>query len=73
MALRIEVDEGRCRAIGNCAAYAPAVFDQNDEDGRVVLLDAAPPVGEHGRVRDAELRCPTASITLHETVSADDA
>ncbi|GAA3748268.1 ferredoxin [Streptomyces tremellae] len=72
MALKVEIDEDRCGAIGNCAALAPAVFDQNDDDGTVVLLDAAPPADEHERVRDAALRCPTASIALHETLPGHD-
>lgn len=64
--MRIEVDESRCFAVGNCALIAPAVFDQRDEDGTVTLLDATPPEREHEPVRAAILRCPASAIALHE-------
>ncbi|GAA2931899.1 ferredoxin [Kitasatospora cinereorecta] len=70
--MRIEVDDRRCFAVGNCALIAPAVFDQRDEDGTVVLLDATPPQGEHEPVRAAALRCPASVITLHENTRAHD-
>jgi ferredoxin len=72
MITKVEVDGTRCVAVGNCAALAPAVFDQSDDDGTVVLLDATPPEHEHERVRDAALRCPAAAIVLHENSTADD-
>ncbi|MEU4683841.1 ferredoxin [Streptomyces xinghaiensis] len=71
-AMTVETDTGRCMAVGNCAAIAPAVFDQSDEDGTVLLLDAAPPEREHEPVREAALRCPAAVITLHENTPASD-
>jgi ferredoxin len=67
--MQVEVDETRCLAIGNCAAVAPAVFDQNDDDGTVVLLAAAPPENERGRVGQAVQLCPSAAITLREDAS----
>jgi ferredoxin len=70
MIMNVEVDEGKCVAAGNCAAFAPAVFDQRDDDGTVILLDATPPESEHERVREAPLRCPSAAIVLHENPSA---
>jgi ferredoxin len=71
--MKVEVDESRCLAVGNCAAIAPDVFDQNDEDGTVVLLDAAPEERAHEAVRAAALRCPAAIITLHDTTPKHDA
>ncbi|MBT2414332.1 ferredoxin [Streptomyces sp. ISL-12] len=62
--MRVETDESRCLAVGNCALLAPEVFDQSDEDGTVVLLDAAPPEHAHASVREAAERCPAAVITL---------
>lgn len=70
--MKVEVDESRCVAVGNCALIAPAVFDQRDDDGTVVLLDATPPKSEHEPVRAAALRCPAAVIALHETTPAHD-
>lgn len=67
--MKVEVDEGRCLSVGNCALYAPSVFDQNDDDGRVALLDATPPEHKHAQVRKAASRCPAAVIVLHENTS----
>lgn len=70
--MRVEVDDSRCYAVGNCALYAPTVFDQNDDDGRVVLLDAMPPERVHAQVREAAARCPAAVVVLHENTSTHD-
>jgi ferredoxin len=60
--MRISVDETRCCSSGQCAALAPGVFDQRDDDGVVILLDAAPPEAAHDAVREAALTCPAAAI-----------
>ncbi|MEX5303232.1 ferredoxin [Kocuria sabuli] len=62
--MRVSVDEGRCCSSGQCAALAPGVFDQREDDGVVVLLDAAPPEAAHDAVREAALACPAAAIQL---------
>lgn len=62
--MRVAVDKQRCVAVGNCAASAPAVFDQSEGDGTVVLLDPTPPDDERERVREAILMCPAAAIGL---------
>ena len=63
-AMRVEVDQERCAAVGRCAGIAPEVFDQRDEDGVVILLDATP--AARGPVREAALLCPSAAIVVHE-------
>ncbi|MGP2440549.1 ferredoxin [Streptomyces sp. JW3] len=68
--MEVETDRARCFAVGNCAALAPAVFDQSDEDGTVVVLDATVPEAEHAAVREAALRCPASVITVHEHTPA---
>jgi ferredoxin len=45
---------------------APEVFDQGEEDGIVVLLDATPPEQQHKAVREAACVCPSGAITLTE-------
>ncbi|MGZ4751071.1 MAG: ferredoxin [Oryzihumus sp.] len=40
--MRVVIDRERCQGAGMCALTAPAVFDQSEEDGRVVVLDADP-------------------------------
>jgi ferredoxin len=43
---------------------APDVFDQRDEDGIVVLLDAEPPAELHSLVREAASVCPASAIAV---------
>ncbi|MEU6997962.1 ferredoxin [Nonomuraea sp. NPDC046570] len=57
----IAVDRERCASSGQCVLAAPEVFTQDEEDGRVVLLDATASGPE---VRRAVTGCPTRSITL---------
>lgn len=69
--MRIGIDRERCVGSGMCVYALPAVFDQSDEDGRVVLLAAGdnPPRDGHGADPDRALRaaaasCPVAAISL---------
>lgn len=64
--MRITVDEDKCVAAGQCAALAPAVFDQRDEDGVVILLDAEPAPTEHEAVRKAAAACPAVAIFIEQ-------
>nr|WSS60652.1 ferredoxin [Streptomyces sp. NBC_01177] len=64
--MKITVDEEKCCGAGQCVLIAPEVFDQRDEDGIVVLLDAAPPVDRHEGARESADLCPAAAIHLHE-------
>ena len=63
---RVEVDRNRCVGSGMCLAHVPAVFDQSDRDGRVLLVDPAPRAGLVPAVRAAADRCPSGAITVHE-------
>jgi len=45
---------------------APEVFDQRDEDGIVVLLNASPDAAQHAAVREAATICPAAAIQVRE-------
>ncbi|WP_030236125.1 ferredoxin [Streptomyces sp. NRRL S-350] len=62
----VQIDQEKCCGAGHCVLAAPEVFDQRDEDGIVVLLDAEPPAGSHQAVRDAAAVCPAAAILLEE-------
>ncbi|MET8539611.1 ferredoxin [Kitasatospora sp. NPDC004799] len=62
--MEIIVEEDRCVASGQCVMTAPEVFDQRDEDGVVVLLDARPPAAAQDGVRAAVALCPAAAIRL---------
>lgn len=64
--MRVIVDQDRCVGSGQCALTADDVFDQREEDGIVVLLDAAPPAGRLPDVRQAAAMCPALAITVEE-------
>ncbi|MFC3996013.1 ferredoxin [Nocardiopsis sediminis] len=65
--MKISVDEDKCCGAGQCVLLAPEVFDQRDDDGIVVLLDAQPDEGHHAAVREAADVCPAAAIALDES------
>lgn len=62
--MQISVDIEKCCGAGQCVLAAPEVFDQRDEDGVVVVLDARPPAERHDAVRQAAQLCPAAAIAL---------
>ncbi|WIV52615.1 ferredoxin [Amycolatopsis nalaikhensis] len=62
--MKISVDTESCVSSGQCVLLAPETFDQNEEDGKVVVLAPEPPEGEREAVRQAELTCPAAAIRL---------
>ncbi|GGS80987.1 MULTISPECIES: ferredoxin [Streptomyces] len=63
---RLHADRERCIGAGMCALTAPEVFDQDAEDGRVLLLNPEPPAAQRAAVRMAAGVCPSGAITLHE-------
>jgi ferredoxin len=64
--MRIEFDEPKCVAAGQCAMVAPDLFDQRDEDGVAIVLDATPGPEHHDEAREAAAVCPAAAIHLVE-------
>ncbi|MFB7494454.1 ferredoxin [Streptomyces sp. NPDC056161] len=62
--MKVAVDGAKCCAAGQCVLVAPQVFDQRDEDGVVVLLEAEPADEMHAAVEEAAQVCPAAAITL---------
>ncbi|MGA5409366.1 ferredoxin [Streptomyces lavendulocolor] len=62
--MELRVDRDRCAGSGMCALTAPEVFDQDDRDGRVLLLDARPPAGPAATAaREAAGLCPAGALT----------
>ncbi|MBF6229443.1 ferredoxin [Nocardia abscessus] len=64
--VRISADRERCIGAGMCALLAPEVFDQDEDDGRVRLLDARPQRG-HSAVREALEACPSGALEIVES------
>jgi ferredoxin len=65
--MKVRVDEDKCCSAGTCVVLAPEVFDQRDDDGIVILLDAQPPQQLHATVREAASVCPGAAIEVSES------
>ncbi|MEU1227849.1 ferredoxin [Streptomyces sp. NPDC005828] len=63
---RLSADRERCIGAGMCAMTAPDVFDQDPDDGLVLLLHAEPPTAHRAAARMAVGVCPSGAITLHE-------
>ncbi|MBE1584340.1 ferredoxin [Nonomuraea angiospora] len=64
--MKITVDEAKCCGAGQCVLIAPDVFDQNEDDGIVILLEAEPAADRHAAVREAAAVCPAAAIQVDE-------
>ncbi|MCX2971658.1 MULTISPECIES: ferredoxin [Streptomyces] len=64
--MRIHIDRERCCSAGMCVATAPALFGQDDIDGRVILLVTPVPEGEETSAREAVSLCPSHAISVAE-------
>ncbi|TJZ50345.1 ferredoxin [Streptomyces piniterrae] len=62
--MRVHADQEKCCGAGSCVLSAPDVFDQREEDGIVIVLDAQPPAELHEAVREAAAICPAAAISV---------
>jgi ferredoxin len=64
--MKVTVEQDKCVSAGNCVAHAPQVFDQDEDDGSVILLDATPPEELAGAVREAAAACPAMAIHVED-------
>jgi ferredoxin len=64
--VRIVADREICAASGVCAMTAPNVFDQDDEDGRVLVLADRLDPANHEATRRAVSLCPTGALSLED-------
>lgn len=64
--MKVDIEQDKCVASGQCVVAAPEVFDQRDKDGVVVLLAAAPAAESEEDVRHAAAVCPALAIHLTE-------
>ncbi|GFE13334.1 ferredoxin [Streptomyces glebosus] len=62
--MKVIIDEDKCVGAGQCVLAAAEVFDQRDEDGIVVLLDAAPQDAQRAPVEETAARCPALAIQV---------
>ena len=66
----VRIDRGRCLGAGMCALTAPAVFDQDEDEGLVILLDPRPPREHHTAALLAAGVCPASAITVTAVATA---
>jgi ferredoxin len=64
--MRVTADREVCIGSGNCVFAAPRVFDQDDEEGLVVLLTEEADAGDADAVRDAVAHCPSGALRIAE-------
>jgi ferredoxin len=62
--VRVRVDPDRCIGAGVCVLSAPEVFDQDPDEGVVLLLDEHPDAAQRPAVLTAAARCPAAVISV---------
>jgi ferredoxin len=62
----LRVDPEKCCSAGLCAAALPEVFDQDEIDGRVLLLQPSPPAALADGAREAAYCCPSGAISVAE-------
>lgn len=62
--MRIVADTSRCVGAGQCVLTDPAIFDQDDEDGTVVVQVPEPAGEELDRARQAVRICPSGALSL---------
>jgi ferredoxin len=62
--LRVSADKDRCCGAGHCVLIAPRVFDQDQRDGTVILLDPNPSRELGPLIREAAAVCPTKAIVV---------
>jgi ferredoxin len=64
--MRIIANQDVCIGAGQCVLTEPDVFDQSDEDGRVVLLTDQPGADAADAIHQAVRLCPSGALSLSE-------
>ena len=64
--MRVVTDTARCVGSGQCVLTEPAVFDQSDDDGTVVVLVEHVEGERLEAVEDAVDMCPSQAISLEQ-------
>ena len=62
--MKVSIDRDKCVGAGQCVRVAPAVFDQDQDHGLVLLIDATPAIDLAAFVRRAALLCPAQAIRI---------
>jgi ferredoxin len=71
--MKIRADKNRCASSGQCVATSLELFDQDPNDGAVIVLIPSPPQALHEKARTAAYLCPTGAIIIDENASDEEA
>lgn len=61
--MRITIDRDRCVGAGQCVLTDAEIFDQSDEDGKVLLI-TQPGADADEAIRRAIMLCPSGALGL---------
>ncbi|MEO7615020.1 MAG: ferredoxin [Streptosporangiaceae bacterium] len=61
--MRLRADRSACRGAGQCVFTAPALFDQDETEGLVLLLVPHPEGAELQDARRAIVACPNRALS----------
>ena len=64
--MKLSINQSRCIGAGQCVLKAPMVFDQQEEDGLVILLQEHPGPEYEAAARVAARLCPASVIEVHD-------
>jgi len=64
--MKVVVDQFRCDAHGVCVSVCPEVFDLNDDEDVVRVIDEHPDESLRDRIDKAVQQCPKAAITIED-------
>jgi ferredoxin len=62
--MEIKADTSVCIGAGMCALTVPAVFDQSEDEGTVLVLQPHPTEDQEEAVRRAVNLCPSGAISV---------
>jgi ferredoxin len=65
--MHITADRSVCIGSGHCVLTAPAVFDQDDDEGLVTVVRPDPGTAELAAARLAAQTCPSGAIIVFES------
>ncbi len=64
--MKIIANREVCVGAGNCAFTAPELFDQDEDDGTVLVLKEVPDPGQQESAREAVAFCPSSALSIEE-------
>lgn len=64
--MRVTADRDRCMGAGSCVSIEPSVFDQDEEDGLVLVLAEHPATSARSAVTRAVRMCPARALEVRD-------